>query len=107
MSKQEFPLMIGGIYMNNAQAAKILMEEKSLESDDRKIDAFILGINALEKNEKLNKLANLLEKTFDWGCNDTAKVLYANAVYAVISGNKIFEECIDEFKEYILENLGQ
>lgn len=41
--------MIGRIYMDNAQAAKILTEEKSLESDDRKIDAFILGINALEK----------------------------------------------------------
>ena len=93
--------------MNNAQATKILTEEKSRERNDSKIDAFILGINALEKNEKLNKLANLFEKTFDWGCNDTAKVLYANAVYAVISENKIFEECVDEFKEYMLENLGQ
>ena len=93
--------------MNNTQAVKILTEEKSWESDDRKIDAFILGIKALEKNEKLNKLANLFEKTFDWGCNDTAKILYANAVYAVISENKIFEGCIDEFKEYMLENLGQ
>lgn len=93
--------------MDYTQAAKILAEEKSWESDDRKIDAFILGINALEKNEKLNKLTNLFEKTFDWGCNDRAKVLYANAVYAVISENKIFEECIDEFKEYMLENLGQ
>ena len=29
----------------------------------------------------------------------------ANAVYAIISGNKVFEECIDEFKDYMLENL--
>lgn len=28
--------------MNNTQAVKILTEEKSWESDDRKIDAFIL-----------------------------------------------------------------
>lgn len=34
--------------MNNEQAAKILTDEKSWESDDRKIDAFILGIKALE-----------------------------------------------------------
>lgn len=35
--------------MNNAQATKILTEEKSRERNDSKIDAFILGINALEK----------------------------------------------------------
>lgn len=34
--------------MNNTQAVKILAEEKSWESDDRKIDAFILGIEALK-----------------------------------------------------------
>lgn len=86
------------------QAAKILTEEKSRESDDRKIDAFIFGINALEKIEQLNKLTDLFEKTFDWGCNDGIRDLYANAVYAVISENEIFEECIDKFKDYMLEN---
>lgn len=35
--------------MDYTQAAKILAEKKSWESDDRKIDAFILGINTLEK----------------------------------------------------------
>lgn len=35
--------------MNNQQAIKILKEEKSWESDDRKIDAFNMGIEALEK----------------------------------------------------------
>lgn len=92
--------------MNTIQATKILTEEKSWESDASKIDAFIIGINALEKIEKLNSLTNLFEKTFDWGCNDTARDLYANAVYAVVSGNEIFEECIDKFKDYMLENLG-
>lgn len=33
--------------MNNVQAAKILTEEKVLESDARKVNAFALGINAL------------------------------------------------------------
>lgn len=27
--------------------------------------------------EKLKELTKLYEKTFDWGCNDTAKCLYA------------------------------
>lgn len=35
--------------MNNQQAIKILKEEKSWESDDRKIDAFNMAIEALEK----------------------------------------------------------
>ena len=35
--------------MNNQQAIKILKEEKSWESDDRKIDAFNMGIEALEE----------------------------------------------------------
>lgn len=58
-----------------------------------------------DKIEKLNKLTDLFEKTFDWGCNDTASDLYAYAVYAVISGNEIYEECIDKFKIHMLENL--
>lgn len=35
--------------MNNQQAIKILKEEKSWESNDRKIDAFNMAIEALEK----------------------------------------------------------
>lgn len=35
--------------MTEQQAIKILKEEKSWESDDRKIDAFLMGIEALEK----------------------------------------------------------
>ena len=35
--------------MTEQQAIKILKEEKSWESDDRKINAFIMGIEALEK----------------------------------------------------------
>lgn len=92
--------------MHNTQAIRILTEEKSLENDDKKIDAFILGINALEKIEKLNRLTDLFEKTFDWGCNDKAKDLYANVLYAVIRGDKIYEEYIEEFKDYMLENLS-
>ena len=39
--------------MTNTQAIKILKEEKSWESDDRKIDAFIMGIEALEAIDKI------------------------------------------------------
>ena len=39
------------------------------------------------------------------GCNDTTKYLYANTVYAIISENKLIEECIEEFKDYMLKNL--
>ena len=35
--------------MTEQQAIKIIKEEKSLESDDRKIDAFIMAIDALEE----------------------------------------------------------
>ena len=42
--------------MNNQQAIKILKEEKSWESDDRKIDAFNMAIEAMEMQIKyLNK----------------------------------------------------
>ena len=34
--------------MTNKQAIKILQEEKSWESDDRKIDAFNSGIDAIK-----------------------------------------------------------
>ena len=35
--------------MTEQQAIKIIKEEKSLESDDRKIDVFIMAIDALEE----------------------------------------------------------
>lgn len=41
--------------MTEQQAIKILKEEKSWESDDRKIDAFLMGIEALEKQNELKK----------------------------------------------------
>lgn len=39
--------------MTNIHAIKILEEEKSWESDDRKIDAFIMGIEALKVVDKI------------------------------------------------------
>ena len=44
--------------MNNNQAIKILEEEKSWESDNRKIDAFNMGIKALEMQEKITEIVN-------------------------------------------------
>lgn len=54
--------------------------------------------------KKLKKFTKLFQKTFDWGCNDRAKYLYANAVYSVISGNPTFEECEQEFLDYMIES---
>lgn len=61
----------------------------------------------IEESElnKLKKYTDLFEKTFDWGCNDTAKYLYANAIYSIISGNPNFKECEEDFLDYMLENL--
>jgi hypothetical protein len=46
--------------MNNKQAIKILKEEKSWESDDRKIDAFNMAIEALDKLDKIEKALTLM-----------------------------------------------
>ena len=58
----------------------------------------------LEKIDKLEKFTKMFQQTFDWGCNDHAEALYANAVYSVISGNKIFEKCEQDFIDYMHEN---
>lgn len=47
--------------MNEKQAIKILKEEKSLESDDRKIDAFLMGIEALEEIQQYRALGTVEE----------------------------------------------
>jgi len=54
--------------MNEQQAIKILKEEKSWESDNRKIDAFNIGIDALEKQIKIKEILNtptLFAEKFD------------------------------------------
>lgn len=55
--------------MNNTQAAKILTEEKSWESDDRKIDAFILGIEALKTVDEMKGRIELADSML----NETIK----------------------------------
>lgn len=47
--------------MTEKQAIKILQEEKSWESDDRKIDAFIMGIEALEKVQEFEAIGTIEE----------------------------------------------
>lgn len=47
--------------MNEQQAIKILQEEKSWESDDRKIDAFIMGIEALEEIQQYRAIGTVEE----------------------------------------------
>lgn len=86
----------------------ILATRKVTEKENENINKHILEklYECENIEEELKSLTNLFKKTFEWGCNDRAKALYANAVYAVISENKTYEECIDEFKDYVLENLG-
>ena len=66
--------------------------------------AYCTAIDALEKQEKLEKYSKMFESTFGWGCNDHAKYLYSLAVYSVISGKETFKECEEEFIEYIAES---
>ena len=47
--------------MTEKQAIKILKEEKSWESDDRKIDAFIMGIEALEEIQQYRAIGTVEE----------------------------------------------
>ena len=54
--------------------------------------------------EKLQKFSDMYYETCEWGCNDRAKCFFANAVYSIVSGNKNFEECEQEFLDYMHEN---
>ena len=47
--------------MTEKDAIKIIKEEKSWESDNRKIDAFILAIDALEKIQQYREIGTLEE----------------------------------------------
>ena len=42
--------------MTEQEAIKIIIEGKSWESDDRKIDAFIMAVNALGEIQKYREL---------------------------------------------------
>lgn len=62
------------------------------------------NIQQKDNIELLKKYTKMYEQTFDWGCNDKAKYLYANAVYSVVSGKEIFKECEQDFLDYMHEN---
>ena len=57
-----------------------------------------------EREFKLNKFSEMLKETFEWGCNDRAKCLYANAIYSVITGEENYKECEQDFLDYMHEN---
>ena len=61
--------------MTEQQAIKILKEEKSWESDNRKIDAFSMGIEALEK---LNKLKEYVDECTSCGRGSSVEWLKKN-----------------------------
>ena len=54
----EINILVEVEVMNNNQAIKLLEEEKSWESDNRKIDAFNMGIRALKIQEKITEIVN-------------------------------------------------
>lgn len=85
----------------------IIASKRITNEEKRNIENHILEklYKYEDMEEELKSLANLYEKTFDWGCNDEATDLFAHAVYAVISENKIFRDYINEFKNHMLENL--
>lgn len=58
-----------------------------------------------EKIKRLKECCTLLEKTFNWSCNDEAKALFANAAYAIVTDNPTFSDSEDIFKQYVLEEL--
>lgn len=47
--------------MTEQQAIRIIKEEKSWESDDRKIDAFIIAVDAIEEIQKYRAIGTLEE----------------------------------------------
>lgn len=57
-----------------------------------------------EKLKKLKELTETMNQTFDFGCTDEAWDKYAHAVYYIVSENKIFEDCLQEFIDYVEEN---
>jgi len=88
-----------------SQSAINKLECERKQNNTPSVDiAYAMAVDALEKQEKLEKYSKMLESTFDWGCNDHAKYLYSLAVYSVISGKEIFKECEEEFIEYIAES---
>ena len=77
------------------------------KSENDMIERFKQETNVKNINDtydKLSELSRLYEQSFNWGCNDKIKALYANAVYSIISQNKTFENCEQEFLDYIHDN---
>ena len=96
------------LLMDNIPVDKISLDRNFyFDNQERKDDKQILDaiVNLKTKMDKIEDLTKLFEKTMEWGCNDRAKCLYAQAVYAIVSEDDIYEECIDEFKDYMLESL--
>lgn len=82
--------------MDNAQAAKILTEEKSRESNDSKIDAFILGIEALKTVDEMKGRIELADSML----NETIKCQKNKMENANIGENDI-----EYLKAYDMKSL--
>ena len=60
--------------------------------------------DAEKKLKQIKELTDLYETTMEWGCNDHAKCLFANAIYACMHPEKEwFQECIGDFIKEIVK----
>ncbi len=90
--------------MTEEEAKYTIIEYMPIMGFPKYRQALRMAINALEKQTKIKEFTKLYEQTFDWGCNDEAKVLFANAIYSIVSGRKNFKECEQEFLDYMADS---
>ena len=89
--------------MTEKDAIKIIKEEKSWESDNRKIDAFIIAIDSLEEIQKYREIGTLEE------CRESMILMKKNAArkFPIIDGTHIPWEVIEIHEHQALINHGQ
>ena len=57
-----------------------------------------------ETLKKIQRLTDLYETTFDWGCNDESTAMYANAIYACMHPElDYWQHSIEDFEQHILD----
>ena len=75
---------------------------------DKDREAKNMAISALTQLKKMERLSNIFEKTFDWGCNDEAQALYANAMYSCVHpDDTAFSDAIEMFEQHMIDFGGQ
>ena len=75
--------------MTEQQAIKIIKEEKSWESDDRKIDAFIMAIDAMEEIQQYRAIGTVEELQKAEKEEDILKFYYCDSEDSYLVGLRI------------------